>query len=77
MGSMNVSGGILRGAADMKWFLCGSLVNLIVRVVLTYSLATVTAGMVIMWASPVGWGLSLIISLTRYFQGGWKNKRLV
>ncbi len=75
MGMMNVSSGILRGAADMKWFLAGSLVNLTTRVVLSYTLATLTSGYVVMWANPVGWGICLIISVSRYFQGGWKKTR--
>lgn len=77
MGTMNVSNGVLRGAADMKWFLICSLANLCVRVGLTYALADATAGMIIMWANPIGWFVGLIIAVTRYFQGGWKNRRLV
>lgn len=77
MGLMNVSNGILRGAADMKWFLACSLCNLAVRVILTYTLADVTAGMIIMWANPVGWFIGLVIAVFRYFQGGWKKKILI
>ena len=77
MGIMNVSNGVLRGAADMRWFLTCSLVNLCVRVGLTYALADVTEGMIIMWANPIGWAVGLIIAACRYFQGGWKKKRIV
>lgn len=77
MGLMNVSSGILRGAADMKWFLASSLCNLAARVILTYVLADVTAGMIIMWANPIGWSIGLLISGFRYFQGGWKKKVLI
>lgn len=77
MGLMNVSNGVLRGAADMKWFLTCSLVNLCVRVGLTYALADVTEGMIIMWANPIGWFVGLVIAVSRYAQGGWKKKRLV
>lgn len=77
MGLMNVSGGVLRGAADMKFFLIGSLSNLAVRVIITWTLATVTEGMIIMWANPIGWAVGLIISGARYLQGGWKYKKLV
>ena len=41
------------------------------------TLAIPTGGLIIMWANPIGWGLGLAISVCRYFQGGWKNKRLV
>lgn len=77
MGLMNVSNGILRGAADMKWFLACSLCNLSVRVLLTYALADVTAGMIVMWANPIGWIVGLAIAVFRYFQGGWKKKELI
>ena len=77
MGLMNVSNGILRGAADMKWFLACSLCNLLVRVSLTYALADVTAGQIIMWANPIGWSVGLVIAVFRYFQGGWKKKVLI
>ena len=77
MGLMNVSGGVLRGAADMRWFLSCSLCNLAVRVGLTYALADITQGMIIMWANPAGWAVGLTIALFRYFQGGWKNKKII
>ena len=77
MGAMNVSNGILRGAADMGWFLASSLANLAVRVILTYSLATITAGMIIMWANPAGWAVGLVLAVFRYFQGGWKTKKII
>lgn len=77
MGLMNVSNGILRGAADMKWFLACSLCNLATRVILTYALAGVTAGKIIMWANPIGWLVGLVIAVFRYFQGGWKKRVLI
>lgn len=77
MGSMNVSNGVMRGAADMGWFLSSSVANLITRVTLTYALADMTHGMIIMWANPAGWSVGLVIALIRYFQGGWKKKEII
>lgn len=77
MGLMNVSNGVLRGAADMGWFLSCSLCNLASRVILTYALADVTEGMIIMWANPIGWAIGLAIAVFRYFQGGWKKKVII
>ncbi len=77
MALLNCTGGILRGAGDMKIFLIGSLSNLVLRIILCYSLATITAGSIIMWSSPVGWFLGFLIFFIRYKQGGWKNKKLV
>ena len=61
----------------MKWFLACSLCNLAVRVILTYTLADVTGGMIIMWANPIGWFVGLLIAVFRYFQGGWKKKMII
>lgn len=77
MGIMNVSNGILRGAADMKWFLACSLCNLFARVSLSYIFADATAGQIIMWANPIGWSIGLVIAVYRYFQGGWKKKVII
>lgn len=77
MGLMNVSNGVLRGAADMKWFLGCSLCNLLVRVIITYALADITSGVIIMWANPIGWSVGLLIAAFRYFQGGWKQKVII
>lgn len=76
MGIMNVSNGVLRGAADMGWFLSCSLCNLAVRVSLTYAFADVTKGMIIMWANPAGWAVGLLIAVFRYFQGDGKARKL-
>lgn len=77
MGAMNVTNAVLRGAGDMKWFMMITLINLTVRVLLTYLLADATAGMIIMWANPIGWSVGLLIAYFRYRQGGWKKIRLV
>ena len=77
MGAMNVTSSVLRGAGDMGWFMSISLVNLFIRVALTYALADVTSGMIILWASPIGWMVGLMIALFRYKQGRWKEIRLI
>jgi Na+-driven multidrug efflux pump len=77
MGAMNVTSSVLRGAGDMKWFMSVTLINLISRVSLTYLFADATAGMIIMWANPIGWTLGLTIAYIRYRQGGWKRIRMV
>lgn len=77
MGTMNCTSAVLRGAGDMRWFMSITLVNLIVRVTLTYLLADVTNGMIIMWANPIGWTVGLLLAFIRYKQGGWKRIRLI
>lgn len=77
MGAMNTTGAVLRGSGDMKWFMSVTLMNLASRVILTYAFADATAGMIIMWANPIGWAIGFCIAYFRYREGGWKNVRLV
>ena len=77
MGAMNTTSAVLRGAGDMKWFMSVTLINLFMRVALTYIFADATAGMIIMWANPIGWACGFIVAYTRYRQGGWKKVRLI
>jgi Na+-driven multidrug efflux pump len=77
MGAMTVTSSVLRGSGDMRWFMSVTLINLITRVTLTYLFADATAGMIIMWANPVGWTLGFLIAYIRYRQGGWKQISMV
>lgn len=77
MGAMNVTSAVLRGSGDMRWFMSVTLLNLLTRVVLTYAFAKATAGMIIMWANPIGWAVGLCVAYFRYRQGGWRKMKLV
>lgn len=77
MGAMTTTNSVLRGAGDMGWFMSVTLVNLFLRVALTFLLADVTSGMIISWANPIGWAVGLLIGFSRYKQGGWQKIKLV
>lgn len=77
MGAMNTTSAVLRGAGDMKWFMSVTLINLFMRVALTYIFADATAGMIIMWANPIGWICGFMVAFIRYRQGGWEKIKLV
>lgn len=74
---MNSAGGVLRGAGDMKWFMGQTLANLVVRLIITYSLVWSLHEVAIMIAMPISWGVSVVISLLRYRSGKWMDKKLV
>jgi putative MATE family efflux protein len=69
-------GGLLQGAGDTVLQSASTLSALIVRIltgylavsfgILNYSAAWLT--------TPIGWGIAIIITYTRYFTGGWKKK---
>ena len=77
MGAMTTTNSVLRGAGDMGWFMGVTLINLILRVALTFLLADVTAGMIIIWANPIGWFVGLVIAYARYRHGDWMKIKLI
>lgn len=76
-GMMNVTGAVLRGSGDMRWFMAQTLVNLAVRVIIVYALIGVVGGMILVIALPVSWFISLSISYIRYRSGKWQEKKLI
>lgn len=77
MGAMSCTNSVLRGAGDMIWFTTVTLVNLTVRVLITYIFAKATGGMIIMWALPISWAVGFTIAFVRYRMGKWKQIELI
>lgn len=77
MGIMNVSNGVLRGAADMKTFMICTLCNLTVRVVLAYTASIFIGENAIWWAIPAGWFVGFCVAYVRLRSGKWKNKSVI
>ena len=58
--------GMLRGAADTKAFTIANLVNLALRVLISFTLAPIY-GVAFVWiASPIGWAANWLISYAHY-----------
>ncbi len=66
-----------KGSGDMSWFILTTLFSFFMRLVITVGFAGTFGVDVIWWGFNVGWILSLIISIARYVQGGWKKKTVV
>ena len=66
--------GVLRGSGVMKMFLISTFTDLLLRVLLCYTLSPVLneRGIWISW--PIGWLVATIISCVFYFTGIWKKK---
>ncbi len=77
MGVMFVSNGLLRGAGDMRVFMCSSLGNLFTRVVLAYTLAYFIGEQAIWWSIPIGWAVGSIISYSRYRSDKWQSVHVI
>lgn len=77
MGIMKIYAGMLRGAGDMKWFLGSTIVNLVVRTLLTYALAGTIGESSIAVGVACGWILADALVLFRYYQGTWQKIKLI
>lgn len=69
--------GVLRGAGDVITFTIANLVNLGIRVSVSYLLAPVIGVQAIWYAIPMGWFANFVISGARYATGKWMVKKVV
>lgn len=67
-----IADGVLRGGAAMKSFMATTFSDLILRVVFAFVFSGAWGSMGIWIAWPVGWVISLILSLVFYYRGNWK-----
>ncbi|MDD3165542.1 MAG: MATE family efflux transporter [Oscillospiraceae bacterium] len=74
---MMVCNGVLKGAGDLRFFVCITLVNLFLRVLAAYALAPVIGWTAVCWSLLIGWGVGSALSLLRLRSGQWKTKKLV
>lgn len=77
LGLKATSDGLLRGAGDVFVFTFANLVNLTIRVFVSFALAG-TIGVKAAWISmPIGWAANFIISSLRCLTGKWKNTKVI
>ena len=67
--------GILRGAGMMKKFMIATFTDLILRVVLAKVLSGMLGTVGIWLAWPIGWTVSMIMSVAFYRSGAWNKKK--
>lgn len=69
-----LSDSIMRGCGDMMAFMISTLVDLVLRVGLSYLLAFLMGSYLgIWWAYPIGWAVGMGVSLVLLKIGKWKN----
>lgn len=69
-----VTDGILRGAGMMKRFMIATFTDLLLRVVLAFIFSGYFGAVGIVYAWPIGWSLSMILSVAFYWNGPWKKQ---
>ena len=65
-----------KGSGDMTWFIFVTLLSFLIRLFLTVGFAHIIGMGMIWWSICAGWIISLGVTVGRYVQGGWKNKRI-
>ena len=66
-----------KGSGDMSWFILTTLLSFFIRLTITVGFAGAFGVDVIWWGFNLGWIISLLLSMARYLQGGWKKKTIV
>lgn len=66
LGAKMAVDGTLRGAADTKVFTIANLVNLGLRILISFTLASVFGIQMVWYASPVGWFTNWLISYLHF-----------
>ena len=68
--------GVLRGAGDVKMFTIANIVNLSIRVLLSWFGAPVWGIQMVWYAVPMGWFANFVISYSEYRTGKWRTKKV-
>lgn len=72
VGLKMVCDGVLRGAGAMKDFMFATFSDLILRVAVSFILASIIGYSGIWWAFPLGWIIGTALSVYFYYKGTWK-----
>lgn len=77
IGLKAVTDGVLRGAGDVVVFTLANLVNLAIRVFVSFHYAPVWGIEAIWYAVPMGWAANYIISFIWLLTGRWSRKKII
>lgn len=77
VGLKTITDGVLRGAGDVFVFTLANLINLGIRVSVSYMFAPLIGVQAIWYAVPIGWASNYIISFLYYRTGKWRGKDLI
>lgn len=72
VGLKMVCDGVLRGAGAMKDFMFATFSDLILRVAISFILASIIGYSGIWWSFPLGWIIGTALSVYFYYKGTWK-----
>lgn len=69
-----IADGVQRGGERIYAFMSSTILDLLIRVIISFALAATVLKETGIWASwPIGWGISTVYALILYFIGKWKS----
>lgn len=77
IGMKAITDGVLRGAGDVVIFTLANLINLGIRVAVSFCFAPVIGVQAVWFAVPMGWAVNYFISFIRFLTGKWSRKKLI
>ncbi len=77
IGMKAITDGVLRGAGDVGVFTLANLINLGIRVFVSFRFASVWGVEAVWYAVPMGWTANYILSFLWYLTGKWSRKRII
>lgn len=77
IGLKAITDGVLRGAGDVVVFTLANLVNLGIRVSISFAFAGIWGVQAVWYAVPMGWIANYVISLLWMLTGRWSRKRII
>lgn len=77
IGLKAITDGVLRGAGDVMVFTLANLVNLGIRVSISFAFAGIWGVQAVWYAVPMGWIANYVISLLWMLTGRWSRKRII
>ena len=77
IGVKAITDGVLKGAGDVVVFTLANLINLGIRVFVSFRFAGTWGVEAVWYAVPMGWATNYIISLLWFFTGRWSRKQVI
>lgn len=77
IGLKAITDGVLRGAGDVVVFTLANLINLGIRVFVSFHFAGIWGVEAVWYAVPMGWAANYILSFLWMLTGKWSKKRII
>ncbi len=77
IGMKAITDGVLKGAGDVFVFTLANLVNLGIRVFISFRFAGIWGVEAVWYAVPMGWTANFILSFLWYLTGRWSRRRII